>query len=194
MSTHNQPKGSFNSSVPGRTKRPSSMRGIVVPSAFSTATDCSSRYGIVMSVWHPKYAFDGSSFRFAEKLSGRSIVPMLVGFGCTVPGVMASGNFQLYVKETDQIVACLLELFCNSASHIVRSRRSFCSRRFSGSHHDCHPKAHQSDRDGWLVFYNLRHRCLFRIDSDGARHHRRIPRKDDSDSEPHAAVYCAGNH
>ena len=37
MSTHNQPKGSFNSSVPGRTKRPSSMRGIVVPSAFSTA-------------------------------------------------------------------------------------------------------------------------------------------------------------
>ena len=51
-----------------------------------------------------------------------------------------SGNFQLYVKETDQIVACLLELFCNSASHIVRSRRSFCSRRFSGSHHDCHPK------------------------------------------------------
>ncbi len=29
MSTHNQPKGSFNSSVPGRTKRPSSMRGIV---------------------------------------------------------------------------------------------------------------------------------------------------------------------
>ena len=36
--------------------------------------------------------------------------------------------------------------------------------------------------------------CFFRIDSDGARHHRRIPRKDDSDSEPHAAVYCAGNH
>ena len=35
---------------------------------------------------------------------------------------------------------------------------------------------------------------FFRIDSDGARHHRRIPRKDDSDSEPHAAVYCAGNH
>ena len=105
-----------------------------------------------------------------------------------------SGNFQLYVKETDQIVACLLELFCNSASHIVRSRRSFCSRRFSGSHHDCHPKAHQSDRDGWLVFDDLRHRCFFRIDSDGARHHRRIPRKDDSDSEPHAAVYCAGNH
>ena len=34
MSTHNQPKGSFNSSVPGRTKRPSSMRGSVVPSAF----------------------------------------------------------------------------------------------------------------------------------------------------------------
>ena len=97
-------------------------------------------------------------------------------------------------KEIDQIVACLLELFCNSASHIVRSRRSFCSRRFSGSHHDCHPKAHQSDRDGWLVFDDLRHRCFFRIDSDGARHHRRIPRKDDSDSEPHAAVYCAGNH
>ena len=64
----------------------------------------------------------------------------------------------------------------------------------SGSHHDCHPKAHQSDRDGWLVFDDLRHRCFFRIDSDGARHHRRIPRKDDSDSEPHAAVYCAGNH
>ena len=63
-----------------------------------------------------------------------------------------------------------------------------------GSHHDCHPKAHQSDRDGWLVFDDLRHRCFFRIDSDGARHHRRIPRKDDSDSEPHAAVYCAGNH
>ena len=59
---------------------------------------------------------------------------------------------------------------------------------------DCHPKAHQSDRDGWLVFDDLRHRCFFRIDSDGARHHRRIPRKVDSDSEPHAAVYCAGNH
>ena len=56
------------------------------------------------------------------------------------------------------------------------------------------PKAHRSDHDCWLVFYNLRHRCLFRIDSDGARHHRRIHRKDDSDSEPHAAVYCAGNH
>lgn len=69
MSTHNQPKGSFNSSVPGRTKRPSSMRGIVVPSAFSTATDCSSRYGIVMSVWHPKYAFDGSSFRLPKPRS-----------------------------------------------------------------------------------------------------------------------------
>ena len=46
---------------------------------------------------------------------------------------------------------------------------------------------------GWSST-NLRHRCLFRIDSDGARHHRRIHRKDDSDSEPHAAVYCAGNH
>ncbi len=44
------------------------MRGIVVPSAFSTATDCSSRYGIVMSVWHPKYAFDGSSFPFCRNL------------------------------------------------------------------------------------------------------------------------------
>ena len=31
---------------------------------------------------------------------------------------------------------------------------------FSGSHHDCHPKAHQSDRDGWLVFDDLRHRCF----------------------------------
>ena len=80
MSTHNQPKGSFNSSVPGRTKRPSSMRGIVVPSAFSTATDCSSRYGIVMSVWHPKYAFDGSSFRFAETSFSRAITSYPSGF------------------------------------------------------------------------------------------------------------------
>ena len=31
-------------------------------------------------------------------LSGRSIVPMLIGFGCTVPAVMATERFQ--VRET----------------------------------------------------------------------------------------------
>ena len=105
-----------------------------------------------------------------------------------------SGNFQLYVKETDQIVACLLELFGDPPSGVFRTRWNFRSGRFSGSHYHCNPKAHRSECDGWMVFHNLYDCCFFRTDFDGARHHRRIPRKDDSDSEPHAAVYCAGNH
>ena len=36
-------------------------------------------------------------------LSGRSVVPMLIGFGCTVPGVMASRTLR---KAAD------LQLFC----------------------------------------------------------------------------------
>ena len=36
--------------------------------------------------------------------------------------------------------------------------------------------------------------CEIFTDFDGARHYRRVSRKNDSDSEPHAAVYCAGNH
>ena len=34
-------------------------------------------------------------------LSGRSIVPMLIGFGCTVPGVMASRTLRL--KEIEKL-------------------------------------------------------------------------------------------
>ena len=45
-------------------------------------------------------------------LSGRSIVPMLIGFGCTVPAVMATDDdsvdtiYELYGKAADLLVLC----------------------------------------------------------------------------------------
>ena len=44
-------------------------------------------------------------------LSGRSIVPMLVGFGCTVPGIMASRTLP---SERDRKMTILLTILCNS--------------------------------------------------------------------------------
>ena len=41
-------------------------------------------------------------------LSGRSIVPMLVGFGCTVPGIMASRTLP---SERDRKMTFLFFLF-----------------------------------------------------------------------------------
>jgi len=79
-------------------------------------------------------------------------------------------------------------------SGVFRTRWNFRSGRFSGSHYHCNPKAHRSECDGWMVLHNLYDCCFFRTDFDGARHYRRVSRKNDSDSEPHAAVYCAGNH
>lgn len=127
MSTHNQPKGSFNSSVPGRTKRPSSMRGIVVPSAFSTATDCSSRYGIVMSVWHPKYAFDGSSFRFAETSFSRAITSFsvrVVHRAVLRPGVAGVAHRKMRAHllcDQDRQFSGDAVLLCHHVRHRVRS-------------------------------------------------------------------------
>ena len=48
-------------------------------------------------------------------LSGRSIVPMLVGFGCTVPGVMASRTLP---SERDRIVTILLIPFMSCSAKI----------------------------------------------------------------------------
>lgn len=48
-------------------------------------------------------------------LSGRSIVPMLVGFGCSVPGVMASRTLP---SEKDRIVTILLVPFMSCSAKI----------------------------------------------------------------------------
>lgn len=50
-------------------------------------------------------------------LSGRSIVPMLIGFGCTVPGVMASRTLP---SERDRKMTILLTPFmsCRPSSHL----------------------------------------------------------------------------
>ena len=57
-------------------------------------------------------------------LSGRSIVPMLVGFGCTVPGVMASRTLP---SERDRKMTILLtpfiELFGKTSDLRVLYRR-----------------------------------------------------------------------
>ena len=48
-------------------------------------------------------------------LSGRSIVPMLIGFGCTVPGVMASRTLP---SERDRILTILLVPFMSCSAKI----------------------------------------------------------------------------
>ena len=48
-------------------------------------------------------------------LSGRSIVPMLVGFGCTVPGVMASRTLS---SERDRKMTILLTPFMSCSAKI----------------------------------------------------------------------------
>ena len=46
-------------------------------------------------------------------LSGRSIVPMLIGFGCTVPGVMASRTLS---SERDRKMTIMLTPFMSCSS------------------------------------------------------------------------------
>ena len=48
-------------------------------------------------------------------LSGRSIVPMLVGFGCTVPGVMASRTLS---SERDRKMTILLTPFMSCSAKL----------------------------------------------------------------------------
>ena len=48
-------------------------------------------------------------------LSGRSIVPMLVGFGCTVPGVMASRTLP---SERDRKMTILLTPFMSCSAKL----------------------------------------------------------------------------
>ena len=48
-------------------------------------------------------------------LSGRSIVPMLIGFGCTVPGVMASRTLP---SERDRKMTILLTLFMSCTAKL----------------------------------------------------------------------------
>ena len=48
-------------------------------------------------------------------LSGRSIVPMLIGFGCTVPGVMASRTLP---SERDRKVTILLTPFMSCTAKL----------------------------------------------------------------------------
>lgn len=52
-------------------------------------------------------------------LSGRSIVPMLIGFGCTVPGVMASRTLS---SERDRKMTILLTPFmsCSGKTAYIR--------------------------------------------------------------------------
>ena len=48
-------------------------------------------------------------------LSGRSIVPMLIGFGCTVPGVMASRTLP---SERDRKITILLTPFMSCSAKL----------------------------------------------------------------------------
>lgn len=49
-------------------------------------------------------------------LSGRSIVPMLIGFGCTVPGVMASRTLP---SERDRKMTILLTPFMSCTAKLL---------------------------------------------------------------------------
>lgn len=57
-------------------------------------------------------------------LSGKSIVPMLIGFGCTVPAVMATRTLP---SERDRTMTILLTPF-------MSARRRFRSTAFSRRH------------------------------------------------------------
>lgn len=48
-------------------------------------------------------------------MSGRSIVPMLIGFGCTVPGVMASRTLP---SERDRKMTILLTPFMSCSAKL----------------------------------------------------------------------------
>ena len=50
-------------------------------------------------------------------LSGRSIVPMLIGFGCTVPGVMASRTLP---SERDRKMTILLPPFMSCSAKLPK--------------------------------------------------------------------------
>ncbi len=64
-------------------------------------------------------------------LSGRSIVPMLIGFGCTVPGVMASRTLP---SERDRKMTILLTPFmsCSAKLPIYACLRRRSSRKYAG--------------------------------------------------------------
>ena len=49
-------------------------------------------------------------------LSGRSIVPMLIGFGCSVPGVMASRTLS---SDRDRKMTILLTPFMSCSANVV---------------------------------------------------------------------------
>ena len=53
-------------------------------------------------------------------LSGRSIVPMLIGFGCTVPGVMSTRTLP---SERDRKLTILLTPFMSCSAPFSRSTR-----------------------------------------------------------------------
>ena len=54
-------------------------------------------------------------------LSGRSIVPMLIGFGCTVPGVMASSDAAKSERDRKMtiLIDTVYELYCETSDLCV---------------------------------------------------------------------------
>ena len=76
-------------------------------------------------------------------LSGKSIVPLLIGFGCTVPAVMATRTL---TSENDDLVDAVYELYGQITDICV-----FCQRVLPG--------ARRPDHDGalsvWHCYGNL---------------------------------------
>ena len=62
-----------------------------------------------------RVAFIMDKFLRRLGLSGRSIVPMLIGFGCTVPGVMASRTLS---SERDRRMTVLLTPFMSCSAKL----------------------------------------------------------------------------
>ena len=67
-----------------------------------------------MDIW-PELPFVMDKLLRKIGLSGRSIVPMLVGFGCTVPGVMASRTLP---SERDRKMTILLTPFMSCSAKL----------------------------------------------------------------------------
>lgn len=79
-------------------------------------------------------------------LSGRSIVPMLIGFGCTVPGVMASRTLP---SERDRKMTILLTPFMSCTAKL-QSMHFYCG-IFPGKRRACY--------DSPLCIWNCNGNC-----------------------------------
>ncbi len=115
------------------------LHGLVIDGIFSGVGSVLSFLPIIVTLFFFLSMMEDSGYIarvafFMDKLlrkiglSGRSIVPMLIGFGCTVPAVMATRTLP---SERDRKMTILLTPFMSCTAKLPIY--AFCQRLFSGT-------------------------------------------------------------